>query len=488
MRDADNCIERRIMIGLISDTDYLRKIAAVYTPGMLMTTTATMLAGWCLGYYKQYGRAPMGDIEGIYTAHLKSGIDEEEAEGIEDLLSGMSSEHAKDGNPEFLLDETLKHFNRQIIRLLGEECSNVIGNGDIGNALESIRKFEPIAGGNSLQSQLASVMYTSTEFRAREIPRPRRLLRPWLAQSSLNMIYGPRGVGKTQITSIIGIALTRSEQEDIEIGAWVPRQRAKTLYLDGEMPAGAMQKRIDRLCLPLPPEDSEHPLIILSAQDLAQQHHRQISLAREEDRAAIYGLVKDEGIELVVLDNIAALSSGLNENDKFEWDPVNQWLLSLRHAGIAVVAVHHAGKSGQQRGTSGREDAMDTIINVSYPSDYDKGKDFAYMQISFEKSRLLQPGDDKAPMTLRIVEHPDIDGGLTWESAEATGQRGKKQVIMVDLLRGRKPKEIINEYGITASYISHIRADMIEARLIDKHGRVTEAGERLIERVGDTCE
>ena len=488
MRDADNFLERRIIIGMITDTPFLQKLAEIYKPGMLQAQTAAMLAGWCLEYYRKYQRAPQRDIQNLYTAYLKTGIEEKIAEGIEDILCDLSADYGKDGNSDYLLDETIKHFECRKIHLLEEELSTVVGNGDLHNALESIRNFVPITATNSLQAQLASVMFTSTEFRAREIPRPRRLLRPWLAQSSLNMIYGPRGVGKTQFASIIGIALTRIDQTNIEIGTMVPRQRAKTFYLDGEMPAGAMQKRIDRICLPLPPEDPEHPLIILSAQDLAQQHKRQISLAREEDRNAIYGLVKDEGIELVVLDNIAALSPGLNENDKNEWDPVNQWLLSLRHAGVAVIAVHHAGKSGQQRGTSGREDAMDTIINVSYPADYDKGKDYAYMQILFEKSRLLQPGDNKAPMTLRIIEHPDVDGGLTWESAEATGQRGKRQTIMADLLRGRKPKEIINEYGITASYISHIRGDMIEKKLIDKHGRVTEAGERMIERVGETDE
>jgi len=37
-------------------------------------------------------------------------------------------------------------------------------------------------------------------------------------------------------------------------------------------------------------------------------------------------------IRLWVVDNLASLSSGSDENSKQEWDPINTWLLDLRFA------------------------------------------------------------------------------------------------------------------------------------------------------------
>jgi putative DNA primase/helicase len=80
-----------------------------------------------------------------------------------------------------------------------------------------------------------------------------------------------------------------------------------------------------------------------------------INLAKQTYRDHIYALLdKRTDIGLVILDNIAALIPGIDENSKQDWDPINQWLISLRILGLAVVLLHHAGKSGKQRGTSGR--------------------------------------------------------------------------------------------------------------------------------------
>ena len=47
------------------------------------------------------------------------------------------------------------------------------------------------------------------------------------------------------------------------------------------------------------------------------------------------------------------------------------WLLRLRRQGVAVLLVHHAGRSGNPRGTSKREDVLDTVIQLKHPEDYD---------------------------------------------------------------------------------------------------------------------
>ena len=56
--------------------------------------------------------------------------------------------------------------------------------------------------------------------------------------------------------------------------------------------------------------------------------------------------------------------------------------------GISVLFIHHAGKGGQQRGTSRREDVLDTVIAMRKPADFNPG-DGAYFEIHFEKARGL---------------------------------------------------------------------------------------------------
>jgi hypothetical protein len=44
--------------------------------------------------------------------------------------------------------------------------------------------------------------------------------------------------------------------------------------------------------------------------------------------------------------------------------------LRLQHRGIGVLLVHRSGKSGEQRGTSRREDVLDTVIGLRRPEGY----------------------------------------------------------------------------------------------------------------------
>src|SRR5438128_9476692 len=76
-------------------------------------------------------------------------------------------------------------------------------------------------------------------------------------------------------------------------------------------------------------------------------------------------------IRVIILDNISCLFSGINEDSKQDWEPINAWLIRLRHRGLTTVLVHHAGKQGQQRGTSGREDSLDTVIQLNKPANHD---------------------------------------------------------------------------------------------------------------------
>jgi hypothetical protein len=94
---------------------------------------------------------------------------------------------------------------------------------------------------------------------------------------------------------------------------------------------------------------------------------------------------------LVILDNLRSLSD-FEENDssKQGFKPINNFFLQLRAMGYTVVFVHHAGKSGDSRGTSSMDDFLDLILKLEHPSQY-TAADGLKVNVIFDKVRDLMP-------------------------------------------------------------------------------------------------
>ena len=80
---------------------------------------------------------------------------------------------------------------------------------------------------------------------------------------------------------------------------------------------------------------------------------------------------------------------GQRESDTVGWTTMQQWLLRLRRRGVSVLVVHHAGKNGEQRGVSNREDLLDTSISLRRPSDYSPAEG-ARFEVHVAKGRGLR--------------------------------------------------------------------------------------------------
>jgi len=110
--------------------------------------------------------------------------------------------------------------------------------------------------------------------------------------------------------------------------------------------------------------------------------------------------------KVMILDNLASLTFGIDENIKEDYDPINQWLISLRFRGISVIMVHHAGKGGEQRGSSAREDNIDISIELSHPVNY-KPEDSAAFNIEFKKARGVY-GQGAEKFNIRLISEGDM--------------------------------------------------------------------------------
>ncbi len=122
-------------------------------------------------------------------------------------------------------------------------------------------------------------------------------------------------------------------------------------------------------------------------------------LATTEGQKIVESVLGDA--ELLILDNLSCLVRRVQENESDSWLPIQEWLLKLRRKGISVLFIHHAGKSGIQRGTSRREDVLDAVIALRHPPSY-KHEEGAKFIVKNEKPRGIV-GKDVEPFVVQLT-------------------------------------------------------------------------------------
>lgn len=229
--------------------------------------------------------------------------------------------------------------------------------------------------------------YSLDEFLDLKIPPKAMLLSPWLPEKGLALVFAPRGVGKTHFALGVAYAVA-SGGSYLRWSAPSPR---KVVYLDGEMPAATLQERWSLIVSNNGREPPSGDYIRILASDLCEIGLPDIST--ENGQAIIEPHIGDA--DLIIVDNLSTLARSGKENESESWACLQAWALTQRRAGRSVLFVHHAGKGGEQRGTSKREDVMDTVIKLALPSDYSP-VDGARFTVNFTKSRGMF-GEDAEP-------------------------------------------------------------------------------------------
>jgi len=292
-------------------------------------------------------------------------------------------------------------------------------------------------------SDLSTALVSYADLLSLQIPeRPRYL--PWLPEGGNVMAYGPRGVGKTFLQLAAAVALTTGTP----LLKWNVPAPVGVLYVDGEMQLDELRTRTTAL-MDRPPVA---PLEFLTDQLVYQRcGGKDLILTSDAMRQEVVKILDARPeIRVMILDNISCLFSGINEDSKQDWEPINAWLIRLRHRGLATILVHHAGKGGQQRGTSGREDSLDTVIQLAKPTGGD-ARDGCHFELSFTKCRSVT-GDDVGPLDVRLET---VSGRLqwSWQSMELSTLEKARRLVSEGV---NGPTELSEELGINKGYASRI--------------------------------
>lgn len=214
---------------------------------------------------------------------------------------------------------------------------------------------------------------TASELLALSIPTRDYLLHPWLPEGGIAFIYARAGVGKTHL----GLAVAKAVACGHDLLGWKAGEPRRVLYVDGEMHKAELQARVRAVLNGAQPDTLSFASADLQARDMP-------SLSTPEGQAEF--LKAAQNFDLVIFDNLACLASSGDENDIIIWRTIQALFLRLKRAGKSVILFHHAGKGGDQRGTSAREDAMDTVIRLENPDDFDPAGGASF-EVHFLKHR-----------------------------------------------------------------------------------------------------
>jgi hypothetical protein len=279
-----------------------------------------------------------------------------------------------------------------------------------GQQFLDARSSDSHSGGSPALSDDPLVVLSVQDFLQKTLPAREEMLSPWLLTQSLNLIHSWRGVGKTHVALGIAYAVA-SGGAFLNWSAVKPR---KVLYIDGEMPACALQERLADITVAAGLEPDPGMLRVITP-DL--QCGPMPDLATASGQEAVNTVLQDT--ELLVLDNLSCLArSGGRENDAESWLPVAQWALQMRTRGRSVLFIHHSAKGGQQRGTSKREDLLDTVLRLKEPADYRHGEG-ARFEVHYEKARHLH-GEATRPIEAQLTTDEDHHGRWTFREVEET--------------------------------------------------------------------
>ena len=299
--------------------------------------------------------------------------------------------------------------------------------------------FVPLGSQNNLPPLKAISM---EEFLLSTLPERDYLLHPVIPEQGIVMLVAKRGIGKT----FTALHMSLSVAGGLSLFNWHAPKARRVLYVDGEMPAISMQERLAALAtgMAAPPHAMQNFSIITPD----MQSRPMPDLATTYGQQALEPFLA--GVDLLVLDNLATLCRTGKENESQSWTPMQTWLLDLRRRGMAVLLVHHAGKSGDQRGTSAREDIMDTVISLRRPTTYSVAEG-ARFEVHLTKARGIV-GEDAMPFEVHLRSEGNQ---LIWDVNELVNVQAEQLKQL--LAEGFSIRDCADEMGVSKSVVHRLK-------------------------------
>jgi putative DNA primase/helicase len=324
--------------------------------------------------------------------------------------------------------------------------------GKNGAAVEDDTKKE-----DEWAESLGKSFVTSKELKGLTIVPRKKLMDEWFREGDLGYIFGFRGVAKTWFALGLSTALSTGAK----FGEWPAHEAVEVAYLDSEMPAEDIRSRVLGLGL----DESEH-FHLLNHELLFERTGKVVNVNNIVIQKAITRYCILNRIQVLVVDNLSTAAYGMRENEADSWEQMNRWLLELRREKISVVIVHHAGRAGNMRGTSKREDAAFWIIQLDDAKKDSDDRNGARFITRFTKASRNTQTDVPAYEWHFLTDFATNEVSVTCKKSEGLA------VFHAVLESGvTKPSEIAKVMGIQDYQVSRLAKKAIDQGWLERASR-----------------
>ena len=225
---------------------------------------------------------------------------------------------------------------------------------------------------------------TISELLTGDYPRPGKIWGESLTTHSFNLLYAPRGTGKTFLVIKLGHSIACALDF---LGFDVPEKRSVIVF-DGEMPAHRLRERWSETIFTSDVDPDPQKLKFVTFEDCPNEQI--YNLADPEAQKAYYELGRKS--DVWIIDNLNSCARAMEKyDDEFsQWNRIQDFMIKMRGIGKCIILVHHTNKGGvEQSGGVQKENLADTVIalrTVKFPRDYPGARGLNF-KVEFTKQR-----------------------------------------------------------------------------------------------------
>ncbi len=296
--EKDIFIERKILIGLITNTEYINQIRGIYQTKLIASAIGKRIASWCIDHYDKYGTAPGKMIEDIYEEKARKGLPKDICEELEEeFLPRLSEEfeayESDTNNPEalsYLVDQTNQYFIERQLIAHTEKIQALLESGDTEAAQSQALNFKGIIAEEDTSLNFASEKALQSVENA-------------FLESGKPLIHFPKDLGKFWDDQFIRGAL---------IAIWAIEKRGKSFLLmdiakravsqgnkvaffqAGDMTENA---QIRRFCIHLAKASDNEKYCGKMFEPVVDCIKNQLNSCQYPDRECDFGVFEDSGLQ-----------------------------------------------------------------------------------------------------------------------------------------------------------------------------------------------
>jgi len=273
-------------------------------------------------------------------------------------------------------------------------------------------------------------------------------IEPLLSRRGTGELYGWRGTGKSFISTDMAVQIAIGSDclwggHRGAGGHWPVSRPFRQLYVYGEMDESQIQERIREIARMYGAKVPTDEQLGLMCMDFQKGWRPKLSSAR--DRKYIEDKLIGDGYEGIWFDNLSTLWPASQDAEGERDAILADWYTDLNQRGIWVIWLHHAGKSGLQRGGSEKEDMLSFVIRLRRPSNY-KPEEQLRVEVELEKTR-HKCNQPRMLMPFEIQLTKDAFGKLCWVTRPALAAQ---RAAAFEMFKNEVPRMIVGqEVGVS---------------------------------------